>query len=376
MTDLVVASLEAWDAVWRRNQHLMTGLLRIDPTLRILFAEPDVDPLHSVRQHRRPRFGRGLRAAPTMDGVEEDRLWLHESTKVLPRRLHPRRDARWARAVTRAARRLGMAHPVLWVNDPRGAQIMGDSGWPTVYDVTDDWTLADRAAAELERTTHYEDLLLKRCNEVIVCSPALEASKGARRSVTLIPNGVDAQAYALARPRPEDLPKGCIALYVGTLHRDRLDVDLCIRTAETLPAETHLVLLGPNALSPLDTAGLENAGIRILGARPSETIPSYLVHADLLLVPHVVTPFTESLDPIKAYEYAAAARPVIATPVAGFRDSSEPNVRVVDRAGFPSAVLQAFTTPAPSPQTGTLRTDLDWSGRVDAVQAVLSRITR
>ena len=46
MTDLVVLSLEAWDEVWRRNQHLVAGLLRADPALRVLFVEPAVDPLH------------------------------------------------------------------------------------------------------------------------------------------------------------------------------------------------------------------------------------------------------------------------------------------------------------------------------------------
>ena len=40
MTDLVVVSLEAWDQVWRRNQHLVSRLLARDPSLRVLFVEP------------------------------------------------------------------------------------------------------------------------------------------------------------------------------------------------------------------------------------------------------------------------------------------------------------------------------------------------
>ena len=49
MTDLVVVSLEAWDDVWRRNQHLVAGLLRSDPALRVLFVEPPADPTHDLR---------------------------------------------------------------------------------------------------------------------------------------------------------------------------------------------------------------------------------------------------------------------------------------------------------------------------------------
>ena len=33
-----------------------------------------------------------------------------------------------------------------------------------------------------------------------------------------------------------------------------------------------------------------------------------------------MTPFTDSLDPIKLYEYQAVGRPVVSTPVAGFRE--------------------------------------------------------
>ena len=49
MTDLVVMSLEAWDDVWRRNQHLVAGLLRTDAALRVLFVEPPADPTHDLR---------------------------------------------------------------------------------------------------------------------------------------------------------------------------------------------------------------------------------------------------------------------------------------------------------------------------------------
>ena len=49
MTDLVVVSLEAWDDVWRRNQHLVAGLLRSDAALRVLFVEPPADPTHDLR---------------------------------------------------------------------------------------------------------------------------------------------------------------------------------------------------------------------------------------------------------------------------------------------------------------------------------------
>ena len=54
-------------------------------------------------------------------------------------------------------------------------------------------------------------------------------------------------------------------------------------------------------------------------------MPGYLQHADVVIVPHVVSPFTESLDPIKAYECLAVGRPTVATPVPGFRELGDPD---------------------------------------------------
>lgn len=375
MTDLVVVSLEPWDSVWRRNQHLVAGLLRQDPNLRVLFVEPDVDVLHSAGRTRRVRTGRGLRPGPTLDGVGAGSLWLFEPTKLLPRRVNPRHDAHWAHAVARAARRLGMTAPLLWVNDPRGAELLSLTGWPALYDITDDWTLADRRPVDLARTRHHEEQLLSTCGEVVVCSPALQASKGARRRVTLIPNGVDTAAYQKDWPRPTDLPDGRVALYVGTLHRDRLEVELSVATARGLPAGASLVFVGPNALDHTDTATLRAAGVILLGARPSEAIPAYLCSADVLIVPHVMTAFTESLDPIKAYEYAAAARPVVATPVAGFHDTRTQLVTIAETNHFASAVARAMTHPPDAAGTPPAwMANLDWSVRVVAMRGVLDHL--
>ncbi len=58
-------------------------------------------------------------------------------------------------------------------------------------------------------------------------------------------------------------------------------------------------------------------------------------------------PFTESLDPIKAYECVAVGRPTVATPVAGFRDLGG-SVVVAEPAVFPAAVDTALRAGASS----------------------------
>ena len=147
------------------------------------------------------------------------------------------------------------------------------------------------------------------------------------------------------------------------------------RTARTLGerAAGTVALVGPAPLSRTDLERLDAAGVQVLGPRPSHAVPAYLQHADVLLVPHVLTAFTMSLDPIKAYEYRAARRQVVATPVPGFSDVEDPLVQAVSATLFPGVVAAVAADPLPwSPD---LPDDIPcWSTRVQQMAAVLDRV--
>ncbi|WP_404430588.1 glycosyltransferase [Microbacterium lacus] len=368
MTDLVVVSLERWDEVWRRNQHLVAGLLEADPALRVLFVEPPDDPLHGLRSGSRPQFGHRARPHSTIE-----RLHVFRPVKWLPRRVDRAVDDRFARGVRRAARKLGMLDPLVWINDPAAAAVARQSGRKTLYDITDDWAVADRPAVERERIVAGERALLATAAAVTACSAEIIRRKAAQRGdITLIHNAVSVRQYVTAAARPTDLPSGPIALYVGTVHPDRVDIGLCIDTARALDGRGTVVLVGPNLLDKPTTRRLIAAGVVALGARPREAIPGYLQHADVLLVPHVVTPFTDSLDPIKLYEYQAVGRPVVSTPVAGFRDAAAP-VTVAARVDFASAVNAAIPATHRFPQDADAGS-ADWSQRIAQMQNILTRL--
>jgi glycosyltransferase involved in cell wall biosynthesis len=360
LRELVVCSLEAWDDVWRRNQFFADALLRREPRLRVLFVEPPTDPLHALAGRRRP-------SAPRLRRVTADgRLRALRPLKPLPRRAGALADRALLLQVTAVARLVGLARPTLWLNDLTYAPLIGARGWPTVYDVTDDWLQAPAAAREHDRLRALEQVALAAAAEVVVCSPGLARSRGAGRDVTLIPNAVDAEHFRRPRPRPADLPPGPVAVYVGSLHDARLDVELVAELARSLP----VVLVGPDSLEPPARAALDRAGVVRLGPRPYDDVPAYLQHADVVVVPHRVNAFTESLDPIKAYECLAVATPTVATPVAGFRELAG-SITVAEPAAFVDAVRAArgagrreHAAPVPS-----------WAERAEAFAAVLERAT-
>jgi glycosyltransferase involved in cell wall biosynthesis len=360
---IVVASLEAWDGVWRRNQYLIDGLLGSDPETRVLFVEPPSDPLHDALTGHSPRRGRGSRV-----GGYDGRLVLHQPTKALPRIAGPLADALLTRDVVAAVRRLGWSDGVLWINDPAAVPLVNALGWPVVYDVTDDWVQAERTGRQHSRIAAADRMLPELSSEVVVCSPALASTKGASRRVHLIPNAVDVERYRAVAPRPDDLPDGPVGLYVGTLHEDRLDVDLVLRTADAAAASGgSVVLVGPDALGARNRERLAaHPGVVALGAREHDAVPGYLQHANVLLVPHVVTAFTESLDPIKLYEYLAVGRPVVSTPVAGFRETK--GLTVARSDAFPGAVALDLAEWRPSVEYDDLP---DWRERVAAFGDVI-----
>jgi GT2 family glycosyltransferase/glycosyltransferase involved in cell wall biosynthesis len=334
---IVVCSLEAWDDVWRRNQFLVRELLDADPHLRVLFVEPAFDRLHRLTSGGGPHRKRGLRSA-----LPDGRLIVFEPVKTLPRVLGGFADWSLCRQVRLTVSRLGFDDPTLWVNDASYARLTEETGWSTLYDITDDWLPSWQTEPARRRLKENEARLFNCAGAVVVCSADLVAGRRKQRpDLELVPNAVDVEHFSRPQDRPTDLPKAPIAVYVGTLDEDRLDIDLIADLAGASP-NLEIVLVGPNSLTSASVEALgAHRNVTLLGPRPYAVVPAYLQHADVVIVPHIVSPLTESLDPIMAYECLAVGRPTIATPAAGFRALSSPVV-VVEREGFVVEVAEAL----------------------------------
>jgi glycosyltransferase involved in cell wall biosynthesis/GT2 family glycosyltransferase len=341
---IVVLSLEPWDEVWRRNQFLVRELLQLQPGLRVLWVEPPSDVLYElVRTRRLPKPG-----GPAIRRLASDpRVLLFRPRKLLPRSIYPWVDQSLSRQVRQVARRAGFSRAALWVNDSAYLPLVKASPSRTVYDITDDWLDASVAPRQRRRMERRERELVAVADEVIVCSRQLEQRRSKLRPVHLVPNAVDSAHMQASQDRPADLPPAPTAVYVGSLHDDRLDVELVAETAAALP-DVSIVLVGPDSLSKGSRETLHAvANVHRLGPRPYESVPAYLQHADVVIVPHRVTPFTESLDPIKAYECLAAGRPTLATPVAGFRELAG-SLTIVDRSVFAARLGELLHEPGPA----------------------------
>jgi teichuronic acid biosynthesis glycosyltransferase TuaH len=376
-TSLVVCSLESWTEVRRRIRILVDELVDLDPSLQVLFVAPSVDVLHELRQGKFAEVIGPRGGAHGGAGLEQvhPRIHVLRPRKWLPRVVGPFADRSLERQILEAVKELGLPHPLLWINDASYAGLALRTGWPTLYDITDDWLLAPMAPRQRQRLEGNERSLIEHSQAVVVCSPDLARTRGESRPVELIPNGVDLDLFGAVRPRPPDLPPAPVALYVGTLHTWRTDIELLLDLARARP-DVQVALVGPNSLPHEVTEQLEGvANIHVLGARPYDQIPAYMQHADIIVIPHLVNPFTESLDPIKAYECLAVGRPTVTTPVAGFRELGAPIV-VADRGTFVSAASSALAQADPpgGPTPPVDETIPTWHDRAEAMASVMVKV--
>ena len=136
-----------------------------------------------------------------------------------------------------------------------------------------------------------------------------------------MPNGVDPKLYGISgasRPRELDHITTPIVGYTGSLHDDRLDTGLI----EFLARDNrfHQVFVGPDYLKPATRNRLAaHKNITLVPSQPYHRLPAFVCHFDVCSIPHSVNPFTNSLDPIKAYEYLAAGKPIVSVDVDGVR---------------------------------------------------------
>jgi teichuronic acid biosynthesis glycosyltransferase TuaH len=320
--DLVFVSLEDWDEIWRRNQFLCSELARRFPERRILFVGRARNVAHCLRDRQLSALTGSRTAA--VQGFPN--IWFTQALKVAPER-HT-----WGRRINevatelhiRAAMRLvGISQPLLWLNPHSAGHLAGQLGERhVVYDITDDWTLAILSDRDRRLVQEQDASVCRAADLVIVCSDALQESRQDRcRRLLLLPNGVDVEHYASVREsKGERIWPGPVLGYAGTLHPDRIDVNLVLSLAGSFP-DGSVVLLGPDHLDPESRKRLSKVpNVYVPGPVPYSRIPAMLAAFDVCIVPHVETPFTESLNPLKLWEYLACGKPIVSTDVAGFRD--------------------------------------------------------
>jgi glycosyltransferase involved in cell wall biosynthesis/2-polyprenyl-3-methyl-5-hydroxy-6-metoxy-1,4-benzoquinol methylase len=227
-------------------------------------------------------------------------------------------------------------------------------GTPVVYDWIDDLKVFPFDQRKLE-TLHAR--AMREATVVIAVARRLhERALAERPDARYVPNAVEEGRFerepepnpALADPKFAGiLAKGKpIAGYYGALAR-WFDYDLLRETARLRP-DWSFVLIGPDHDGSLARSKLDRLpNVHALGPRQYLTLPGYLHRFDVATIPFAINDITLATSPLKLYEYFAAGKPVVSTPMP--ECTAFDDVRIVRGPDAFSAALDAARRDAADP---------------------------
>jgi teichuronic acid biosynthesis glycosyltransferase TuaH len=345
MTDLVLA-VTAWCDSVRRDE-----CMPVDRLVRCAVEDERFRSVLVVNPYRsgpvlwiRRLTGRG--EPPLPDGPGQRR----QATPMRIRRHDPVPAAalegahrRYARAMRRLAHEHHMTDPAVVTASPFTAAY-GDFEWAqsVTYFAWDDWSAHPAYEKWWPRYDDAYARLRDRGVRVAAVSEPLRERVAGPGAGVVVPNAVDAGEWNAPGSPPAAIAAAAPPriLYVGALDA-RLDVHAVEATARRF-ANGTVVLAGPVA-EPAHLAPLRNVDNVVFAGPQSRADVVATVHAaDACMIPHRRSPLTETMSPLKLYEYLAGGRPVAATDLAPMRGVDDAVQLVAPEAPFEEAVARAL----------------------------------
>lgn len=235
-----------------------------------------------------------------------------------------------------------------------------------VYDLPDDHMAGLELAGRGDAARRVRDFIAGE----LVCARAATASSRVLvdvlkrefgRDATLVPNGTRVRRFrdaaagsAAALRRRLALPAGPVIGFTGGLDdwlRAGLLVDAWREVRRRRPAAQLLVVGGGARAGELGDAG---AGVTVTGFVAPDEVPAHVALFDVGVVPFARNALTDAMLPIKIFDYAAARKPVVSTPLEAYVGEELPFLRIAEPtpADFAAAIVASL--------------DAGWQGGWDA----------
>jgi glycosyltransferase involved in cell wall biosynthesis len=251
-------------------------------------------------------------------------------------------------------------------------------GWKILYDCLDD----QRAFAALYQTQlrQHETQLIHEADSLITSSAVLQQRLLKGRPNILMHNAADYQLFSssVSAGHLRHLPRP-IAGFFGAF-ADWLDVELIRTAARQLPDWSFVYIGAPSFSRPeaearwLECTG--GANITVLPQMDPCTLAPFLAEFDVCTMPFLDVPVTQTMNPVKIYEYLAAGKPVVSRDLPEVRHASDLISLYSTPEEFVSQLRSAVASDNPDRvrQRQNFAQLHDWSARVDALASEIARI--
>ncbi|MGH2903351.1 MAG: glycosyltransferase [Solirubrobacteraceae bacterium] len=328
--DIVCVGFSDWDADVPTTQHQL--MRRLADHNRILFIEslglrrPQLAGSDLSRMARRLR--RGLSAPREVDGLYAlSPLVLPMHSNALARRINAEL---LPRAVARAVVKLGLRELLLWSFVPQAEVLLGRLQPARVlYYTTDDHAAKPGIDAASFRAA--ESRFAASADVIFASAPELASRlHQLHDNVHYAPAVTDTRMFATALdsdpidPALASLPRPRV-VFVGAILAATIDIEMVAQLAALRP-DWSFAFVGPVGQGdPRTNVDLlrRAPNIHLLGPRPQERLPAVLRGAEATIIPYRLEQQMRSVFPMKTYEYLAAGRPVVSTPLAALAQVPE-----------------------------------------------------
>jgi O-antigen biosynthesis protein len=353
--DIVLLGHLFWEPRWQRPQHLVKAFL--ERGHRVIYVNPRLGHDHKDLQDRERQDSRLVvveLSSETSPFVLTAEPWSSEDERQAEQSFHALVDG------------LELKEVILFVQSPGWWPLVRRiAGVGVVYDCLDEHTGWNPVAAPAVRAAEEE---LTRSADLVLATarPLQQRLSELAWNVLLVPNGCDFTRFQEAATpngywrQNESRP---IVGFFGSLGHAWFDVQLVLSAAAMRP-DWRFILLGPSygdVSGPL--RGVEN--ILLTGEVPYPDLPRLAADFDVAIIPWLVNDLTAATDPVKLWEYFAAGKPVVSTPLPELFAHQGLLDVVDDPSSFVDAVARFVDRPGDVQSRQALARRADWGSRVD-----------
>lgn len=364
--DIILIANEPWENYsWRRRHYIAWSLSKLH---KVLFVEPPYDfltPLIGEDINWKQLFNLGRLKHQGRN------LYTYSPFRIIPLSFpfsrvsgfHGLNEKMVRSGLSRASRRLGMKHPILWVN-------FSDLQYEyyTLFDsklVVADWydkfdAPLSQFAGEWATSESYMKHIRGKCESILehadivfAVSKELHSELVKKKEKTFfIPHGADCSLYEKEIQLPGHLDGSLHLLshpivgYIGTIQA-KLDFDLLCYLKENHPEWTVLLVGREHINNEIDRVKFETLkkmkGVCHIGHVNPELIPGILKHVDVCTIPLKINEFNYyTSGPLKLWEYLAAGKPIVAIDQGSTFECGKFVKTACDKDDFENKIIEAL----------------------------------
>lgn len=354
--DIVILSTADWDnPFWTNKQHVAISLSKLG--YRVLYIDSLGLRKPSASSSDLGRIKRRLKKAFKAPRKVHDNIWVW-SPIILPFQQYP-----FVRLINRFvfsnwlkfwSWKLKISNNLFWTYNPLTTRLLNLDGYKIlVYHCVDE--IKAQPGMPVDILTVADNELSSKANVIFATSLKLyESRKELNENTHYFSNVADFnffnQALLERTVIPEDIAKipSPIAGFIGAISGYKIDFELIEFVANKCP-DISFVFIGKvgegdpwTNVEKIST--LKN--VYFLGPKEYSTLPAYLKAMTVTLLPNHINEYTDSMFPMKFFEYLAAGKPVVSVNLKAIQEHSTFCYLSLDYAEFANNVIEASIAPS------------------------------